>query len=188
MPQKSTFRPGPMTSRSVLARAASSCLGVGLSWPDEVATGLLVRLELDEAFLLGIFQEVGKGAEPVVRLVEAGFAPLESLLDHRAPDVLAGAALSDERVERLDQEIEGFLLLVLVLARGRRFAPLLRRPALLLVGAHQIVVVDELVAVADQQIRARVLHPDADHGLRVLAQLGDERREVRVAADDDEGI
>ena len=73
-------------------------------------------------------------------------------------------------------------------AGGRRFAALLRRAALLLVGAHQVVVVDELVAVADQQVRAGVLHADADHGLRVLAQLGDERREVRVAADDDEGV
>src|SRR3954468_9353756 len=135
MPQKSTFRPGPMTSRSVFARAASSCGAVGLSWPDEIAAGLLVRLELDEAFLLGIFQEVGKGAEPVVRLVEAGFAPLERLLDHRAPDVLAGAALSDERVEAVEQDMDLFLLFVLVRPRGRRCAPLLRRPGLCLGAA-----------------------------------------------------
>ena len=66
MPQKSTFRSGPITSRSVFARAACRSRAVGLGWPDEVAAGLLVRLELDEAFLLGFFQEVGESAEAVV--------------------------------------------------------------------------------------------------------------------------
>src|SRR2546422_9718821 len=37
----------------------------------------------------------------------------------------------------------------------RRFLALLRRTPLLLVGAHQVVVVDEFVAVVDQQIGAR---------------------------------
>ena len=32
------------------------------------------------------------------------------------------------------------------------------------------------------------LDADANDGLRVLAQLADERREIRIAADDDEGI
>src|SRR3954469_22247215 len=137
MPQKSTFRSGAMTSRSVFARAASRSRRVGLGWPDEIAAGLFVRLQLDEAFLLGIFQEVGERAEAVVRLVEAGFAALQRLLDHRAPDLLAVAALGDERVQRLEKQIEGFLLLVL--AGRRRFAPLLRSTALLLVLAYEVV-------------------------------------------------
>jgi hypothetical protein len=53
---------------------------------------------------------------------------------------------------------------------------------------HQVVVVDELVAVRDQQVRGRALDADADHELVVLAQLADQRREVRVAADDHEGV
>ena len=39
-----------------------------------------------------------------------------------------------------------------------------------------------------EQVGARVLHAHADHGLRVLAQLGHQRREIGVAADDDEGV
>src|SRR6185295_15411002 len=132
MPQKSTFRSGAMTSSSVFARAASSCCCVGLSWPDDVAAGLLVRVELDEAFLFGILEQVGEGAEAVIRLVEAGFAPLQRLLDHRAPEALVLAALGDERVYCLHQEIKPLLLLVL--ARRGGLAALLRRAALLLVG------------------------------------------------------
>jgi hypothetical protein len=55
-------------------------------------------------------------------------------------------------------------------------------------AAHQVVVVDELVAVGDQQVGGGVLDADADHRLVVLAQLADQRREIRVAADDDEGV
>src|SRR5690242_4020175 len=166
MPQKSTFRSGATTSRSVFARAACNASGVGLDRADDVAAGLLVRVEADEVFLFGILEQVGEGAEAVVRLVEARIAALERLLDHRAPDALVLAALGDERLQRLDQEVERLLLLVL--ARRRRLAALLRRAALLLVLAHEVVVVDELVAVRDEQIRARVLHADADHRLRVL--------------------
>ena len=54
--------------------------------------------------------------------------------------------------------------------------------------AHEVVVVDELVAARDEQVRGGVLHAEPDDALVVLAQLRDERREVRVAADDDEGV
>src|SRR5258706_4952542 len=169
MPTKSTRRPGAMTSGMPLPSAALSSAGVGLCRADEVAARFLIRLELHQSAALGFLEQVGEGAEAVVGLVEAGLAALERLLDHRAPDALALAALGDERVERFEQEVEGLLLLVL--ARGRGLATLLRRAALLLVGAHQVVVVDELVAVGDQQVRARVLDADSEHGLRVLAQF-----------------
>ena len=54
--------------------------------------------------------------------------------------------------------------------------------------AHEIIVVDELIAVGHEQIRGRILHPDTDDTLVVLAQLAHERREVRIAADDHEGL
>src|SRR5258708_960645 len=54
--------------------------------------------------------------------------------------------------------------------------------------AHQVVVVDERVAVGDQEVGGGLLHADADHGLVVLAQLAHERREIRVAAHDHEGV
>jgi hypothetical protein len=54
--------------------------------------------------------------------------------------------------------------------------------------AHEVVVEDEFVAVGDQQVGGRLLDADADHVLGVLAQLGHQRRKVRIAADDHEGI
>ena len=54
--------------------------------------------------------------------------------------------------------------------------------------AHQVVIKDEFIAVGDQQVGGRLLDADADYLLGVLAQLGDQRREIGVAADDDEGI
>src|SRR5882762_1930582 len=113
MPTKSTRSPGASTSRIPLpcaaARSAAEGLGCG---PDDVAARFLIRLELDEPLRLGLFEQIRKGAEAVVGLVEAGLPALERLLDHRAPDTLALAALGDERVERLEQEVESLLLLV----------------------------------------------------------------------------
>jgi hypothetical protein len=54
--------------------------------------------------------------------------------------------------------------------------------------AHQVVVVDEFVAVVDEQVGGRVLDPDADDGLVVFAQLAHQRREIGIAADDHEGV
>src|SRR5512134_4044249 len=166
------------------APASSSLLGR----TDDVAARLLVRLNPDQTLLARLLEQVGEGAKTVVRLVEARVAALERLLDHRAPDLLFRPALGGERFERGKHLIEGFLLLVVAAARRRRVAALLRRAPLLILGAHEIVVVDELVAVVDEQIGARVLDTDSDHRLRVLAQLRYERREVRVPAHDDEGV
>ena len=63
-----------------------------------------------------------------------------------------------------------------------------RRALALGLLAHEVVVENEFVAVRDQEIGGRILDADADHRLVVLAQLGDERRKIRVAADDDERI
>src|SRR3954468_8687038 len=133
MPQKSTLSRGAITSRRRLPRAA--CRSAGLGRPDEIAAGLLVGVELDQPFLLGFLEKIGECLEAIVGLVEAGLAPLESLLDHRAPDALARAALANQRVERLQHQVEGFLFLVL--ARRRRLAAFLGRAPLLLVLAHQ---------------------------------------------------
>jgi hypothetical protein len=54
--------------------------------------------------------------------------------------------------------------------------------------AHQVIVVNELIAVVDEQIRGGVLYADTDDGLGVLAQLADQGREIGVAAQDDKGI
>src|SRR5712691_3407184 len=103
MPQNSTFSRGVITSRSLLPRAAASATRLG--GPDQVAARLLVGLELDEAALLRVLEEIGECLEAIVGLVESGLAALERLLDHRAPDFLAFAALRDERVQRLEKKV-----------------------------------------------------------------------------------
>src|SRR3954466_4116613 len=141
MPTKRTRRPGPMTSRMPLSLQARSSARLG--GRKDVAAGPLVGGELDEAFSSGFFEEIGEGTEAIVRLVEAGIAALERLLHHRAPDLLLGAALGGERFQRAEHLVEGFLLLVLAGAGGPGFLALFRRAALLVVLAHEVVVVDE---------------------------------------------
>src|SRR5205823_917547 len=126
---------GATTSRMPLPAAAATSAGVGRErrrgplpasgGADEVAARLLIRLELHQPFRRCLLQQVGKCAEAVIGLVEARLPALERLLDHRAPDALVLAALGGERIERLEHELERFLLLVL--AGGCRVAPLLRR-------------------------------------------------------------
>src|SRR5260221_12125219 len=152
MPTKRTRNPGAMTSRMPLFWAARSSARLG--GLDDVAPGLLVGVERDEALFLGFLEEVGEGTETIVRLVESRVAALERLLDHRAPDLLLGAALGGQRFERAEHQVEALLLLVLARAGGRGFPALAGGTARLLVLAHEIVVVDELVAVGDQQVGA----------------------------------
>src|SRR3954447_20145087 len=167
MPTNSTLRCGAITSRSLLLRARSRAARSGRA--KDVAARLFVRLKLDQPLVTGFLQQIGERAIAVVSFVEAGIAPLERLLHHRAPDLLVGAALGDQRLERAEEEVIGLLLLVVAGRRG--FLALLRRAAFLLVGAHQVVIVDELVAVVDEKVGARVLDSHADDELRVLAQL-----------------
>jgi hypothetical protein len=56
MPQKSTFRPGAITSWSRLPAAAATSALLGRA--DDVAAGLLVRGQLDEPFLFRFLEEV----------------------------------------------------------------------------------------------------------------------------------
>src|SRR3546814_17822007 len=103
-------------------------------------------------------------------------APLQGLLDHRAPDLLLLAALFRDVFDHLGDEVEGFLLAGLR-AVGLRLGLALARPALPLrlllrvAFAEQVVVVDELVAVGGQQIGGRFLLPDASYGFYVLVQF-----------------
>src|SRR5262245_328615 len=124
MPTKSTRSRGAMMTRTPLFFAASSCARLGR--PYDLAARLLVRLKLDKAFFLGFLEEVGEGTETIVRLVEAGIAALERLLDHRAPDLFFGTALRGESLERAEHLVERLLLLVLACAGGSRLLTLFR--------------------------------------------------------------
>src|SRR3954463_12296432 len=112
MPQKSTRRPGPITSGIDAPWAAASCAGLGRS--DDVAARFFVRLKLDQAFLLRFLEKIGEGAEAVVSLVEPRIPALERLLDHRAPDFFVRAALGDQRFQGAKHHVERFLLLIAV--------------------------------------------------------------------------
>src|SRR5438105_1013585 len=65
-----------------------------------------------------------------------------------------------------------------------------RSPSSLLcrLRADQIIVIDKVVAVADEKIGGRLFDTDADNGLVVLAQLAHERGKIRVTADDGKGV
>src|SRR5215471_3349323 len=142
MPTNSTRNCGPMTSRMPLFFEARSSALLGrraepLGGRNNVAAGLFIRLELDEVSFFRILEKVGERLVAVVGLVEARIAALERLLHHRAPDLFLRAAFGEQRLERAEHEVDR--LLALVLARRRRFAPLLGGAALLLLLAHQVV-------------------------------------------------
>ncbi len=58
----------------------------------------------------------------------------------------------------------------------------------LLGRADQVVVVDELVAVGDEQVGRGAFHAAADDAAVVLLQLRDQRREVAVAGEQGERV
>ena len=68
--------------------------------------------------------------------------------------------------------------------RGRSDAGALFRK----LHAHEIIVVNKFVAIADEEVRGRFLDANADDRFVVLAQFADKRREIRVATDDDESV
>src|SRR5205085_562726 len=122
MPTNSTRRFGATTSRMPLPAAAAISAALGREGrggllpvlcgrADKVAARLFIRQELDQAFAFGFLEQIGEGAKAVVGLVETGLSALQGLLDHRAPDAFVLAALGNERVQRLDDQVESFLLL-----------------------------------------------------------------------------
>src|SRR5439155_5342972 len=133
-----------------------------------------------------------EGTEAMSALVETRMAPLDCLFDHGAPDGLVLATLLSDRFQSLDQYVECLLQrwsLVLAFRRlgdgnGGRAASARFRGR----RAHQIVVIKEFVAVVNEQVGRGILDAHTDNGLGVLPQLADQRREVGVAADDDEGV
>ncbi|MDR8956056.1 hypothetical protein FEP76_04572 [Burkholderia multivorans] len=169
-----------------------------LTRPRHERARLVVAADLEQPARLRFVEQVAERAEAVVRLVEIGLAALDRALQHGRPDLADVVALGRKRLERLDRERDRLGLARLHLRLARRLVRALRaavaRTLLFALGerallfAHEIVVEDELIAVRDQQVGRRLLHADADHLLRVLAQFRHERRKIRVAADDHERI
>src|SRR6266568_9097933 len=98
--------------------------------------------------------------ESISALVETGIPSFDRLLDHRSPDVLAFVPLSGDCLQRLRYEFERLVerrALVLrrtgLRIRSRRPAPV---PGFRRLHTHQIVVIEEFVAVADEQVGAGI--------------------------------
>ena len=189
---------GGMTMILLFTRRGGKDRSGSLHPEHNVAAGFLVRLQLQQAALLRFHKEIVERAEPVGALVEPRMQSLDRLLDHRTPDALLLPALLGHGFQRRHHQIQR---LGEIECSGWRLARALR-PRLGGGGgasrasargtrghdAHQIVVVKELIAVVDEEVGRGILHAHADHRLVVLAQLADKRGEIRVAADDHEGI
>src|SRR6202521_217756 len=143
---------------------------------DDVGAGALVFLQLDDGLALGVLEQLRERAVAVVALVEGGLLALHGLLDHRAPEHVL--VLAHQRLDRFDHQAERLRGL---LAQAVELRALLR-------VAPDVLVIDELVAVVDQQVGRGVLDADADDVLVVLLELGHQRREAAVTREDYEGV
>ncbi|CUJ14593.1 Uncharacterised protein [Achromobacter xylosoxidans] len=166
-----------------------------------VGAGFFLAPDLQEAARLRFVQQVAEGAKAVVRLVEVRPAALERVLQGRGPDLAAVAALGHQRLEGLDHHVDRlglaglqfFLAAALLVGRAAlagvaAAAIVAARVGGALAFAGQVVIENEFVAVGDQEVGGGLLDAHPDHLLVVLAQLGHQRREVGIAADDDEGV
>src|SRR3712207_6549142 len=96
-------------------------------------------------------------------LIEAWIAPLDRLLNEGASDLVIITALGAQCLERAANEFQGALwcwTTAVPIVRPGRLRRLRCRPPppRRLLGPDEIVVVDELVAIADEEIRGRLLH------------------------------
>ena len=175
----------------------------GLDGSNDVSAGFFIRLEFEEVSFFGLEEEFVERAETVGAFVETGVAAFEGLLDHGTPDRIVFATFFGEGVESGNNLFEGlveggagWVCCVRGSLLGSRFlgaclgdAGVAADGGFLGGGlADEIVVIDELVAVVEEEVGSRVLDADADDRLRVFAQFRDEGGEVGVATDNDEGI
>src|SRR4249920_3516244 len=86
----------------------------------DITAGLLVPLEREHAAPLGFLEQSVERAESIIRLGEAGFAPLQRLLDHRPPDLFFRPALGEQRLYRRGDELDCLLASIFVAFFCRR--------------------------------------------------------------------
>ena len=173
-------------------------LGRGHGGAMDIRTRLLITAHDQQSARLGLLQQIAESAETEGTFTEIRPTTLDGFLQHRSPDLAAVTTLGHQGIEGLDRNLDTlataalqlFLAPLVLLGRTLRRRLRIARVALgrTLTVTHQVVVKDEFIAVGDEQIRSGLLHAHADHLFRVLAQLGHQRREVGVTADDDEGI
>ena len=54
--------------------------------------------------------------------------------------------------------------------------------------SQQVVIKNEFITIAHQQIRSRTLYADTDHHFVVFSEFAHQRREIGILADDDKGV
>jgi len=132
-------------------------------------------LEPQQAAFLGLPQEIAEGAESAGALAEPGMSAFEGLLDHRTPDPFVFVAFVADGIEGFDDlaqgvgEGGGFCGIGGRAGRGAGAGPDGRATGLVRFLPGKIVVVEELVAVVDEEIRGGILDADTDDHLGVLA-------------------
>src|SRR6185437_699393 len=87
-------------------REQLSAHGLLITRPHGKAARLLIGLQRQQCALLRLRQQVVERAETIGTLVETGMTALDGLLDHRAPDGLTLPTLLEQRIERLDHQLE----------------------------------------------------------------------------------
>jgi hypothetical protein len=144
---------------------------------DDIGPASGIGSQLDDPFLLSIFQEVTEGAVAMIGLIEGGLLSFHRLFDHGGPEHFL--ILTDESHHRVYQELKGLFLLFreILFDLGRNSQ-----------GSLQVFVVNKLVTVIDQKVGTRFLHPEANHPLTILLQFRHEGREITVPGNDDKGI
>src|SRR6185369_5040319 len=153
-------RPATASSPPSFSRDTSGRPPLVAERGDDVRPALLVPLEVDDLLLGRFLEQLREGREAVIRLVEGGVLADHGLLHHGAPQRLL--VLPHESLDGVDELLHGLGLLLRHAAQEMR----------LLGVADEVLVEDELVAVADEQVGRRRLHPEPDDVAVVLAQLG----------------
>ncbi len=93
---------------------ASLFSGPVLSQPDFVVPAILVVLQFDQAQAFHFFEQIGEIAVAVVGFVEVRVDAADGLFEHRTPERVV---VEFQRLDDLDQPVDGLLLLVAFLLR-----------------------------------------------------------------------
>ena len=154
----------------------------------------VITSETQQAATGRIFKQVPESPEAVVVLVEAGIAALDDLLEDGCPDPVAVAPIGHEIDESGMDNLDGlgFALFLFFATLGLFFRRTLfalfalRTPCLAV--THQVVVINELIAIGDEQIGTGLLDAHADDFFGVFTQFRHQRRKIGIAGDDHEGV
>ncbi len=157
-----------------------------------------IVLEFDIAKIFDVFEEFSECSVTVVSLLKSRLHPPNGLLDQRAPE---GIIIGLQRTNNLYDPEDSFHPLVQILLLFHLPRPCValffRLPGSLLLWSRarffgrrfdEIVVIDELVAIGDEELRRRALDATANHAFIVFLELGNQWREIAVPGDESKEV